>query len=69
EVAKACGCRNVVECSAEETAAELERAISSEKMTIIISKCQPGNVNVSVIDDDPVNIANRFSNQIRELNS
>ena len=69
EVAKACGCRNVVECSAEETATELEKAISSGKMTIIISKCQPGNVNVSVIDDDPVNIANRFSTQIKELNS
>ncbi len=69
EVALACGCKNVVECSAKETSTELAKAISSEQMTIIISKCQPGNVDVSVIDEDPVYIANRFSNCIKELRS
>ncbi len=69
EVARACGCGNVVECSAEETATELVKAISSGRMSVIISKCEPGNVSVSVIDDDPVYIANRFSNQIKVLNS
>ncbi len=69
EVARACGCRNVVECPAEETATELEKAIASGRMTVLISKCKPGNVNVSVIEDDPVTIANRFSNRIKELNS
>ena len=69
EVAKACGCENVVECSAEDTASVLERAINSDKMTIIVSKCQSGNVKVPVIELDPVVIRHRFMAELISRNS
>tara|TARA_B110000240_G_scaffold159826_1_gene178323 strand:+ start:5457 stop:6050 length:594 start_codon:yes stop_codon:yes gene_type:complete len=69
EVAKACGCENVVECSAEDTASALEQAINSDKMTIIVSKCQSGNVKVPVIELDPVVIRHRFMAELVSRNS
>lgn len=60
EVARACGCENVVECSAEDTAAELQKAIDGDEMTIIVSKCESGNIKVPVITMDPVEIRARF---------
>jgi len=69
EVAKACGCENVVECSAEDTASVLEQAINSDKMTIIVSKCQSGNVKVPVIEIDPVVIRHRFMAELVSRNS
>ena len=69
DVAKACGCENVVECSAEDTASVLERAINSDKMTIIVSKCQSGNVKVPVIELDPVVIRHRFMAELVSRNS
>ena len=68
-MAKACGCENVVECSAEDTASVLERAINSDKMTIIVSKCQSGNVKVPVIELDPVVIRHRFMAELVSRNS
>ncbi|WP_424929158.1 sulfopyruvate decarboxylase subunit beta [Amaricoccus tamworthensis] len=59
-VAKACGCENVVECQAEETPKVLQDAIDSKKMTIIVAKCESGNVKVPVITKDPVVIRDRF---------
>ena len=59
-VAKACGCENVVECSAEDTPAELQKAIDGDAMTIIVSKCDSGNIKVPVITMDPVEIRARF---------
>ncbi len=59
-VAKACGCENVVEVSAKDTAKELERALASDEMTILVSKCESGNRPVPVISIDPVVIADRF---------
>ena len=56
EVARACGCENVIECSAEETASVVEAAFADDKMTIIISKCESGNIPVPVIQHDPVMI-------------
>ena len=69
EVAKACGCENVVECSAEDTASVLEQAINSDKMTIIVSKCKSGNVKVPVIELDPVVIRHRFMAELVSRNS
>lgn len=43
-VASACGCENVVECSAEDTVQAVKDAIASDKMTIIVSKCESGNI-------------------------
>lgn len=59
-VAKACGCENVVECAAEDTGRVLREAIDGNKMTIIVSKCESGNITVPVITMDPVVIRDRF---------
>ena len=60
EVATACGCERVIECTAEETADVLKKAIDSDEMTIIVSKCESGNITVPVIAMDPVEIRSRF---------
>lgn len=52
EVAKACGCENVVECQADETAVVLTSALASNKMTIIVTKCESGKIPVPVIEFD-----------------
>ena len=59
-VAKACGCENVVECKAEDTAQVLKDALAGDKMTIIVCKCESGNIKVPVITMDPVVIRDRF---------
>jgi sulfopyruvate decarboxylase subunit beta len=69
EVAKACGCENVIECQAEETADVLKAALESDKMTIIVSKCESGNIPVKVIDMDPVVIAHRFMTEVKSRNA
>ena len=68
EVAKACGCSRVVQCSVGETAKEVRDALSSNEMTIIVSKCDSGNVPVSAIEMDPVVIRDRFVREIDALN-
>jgi sulfopyruvate decarboxylase subunit beta len=60
KVATACGCENVIECTAEETADVLKMAIDGDVMTIIVSKCESGNIKVPVIAMDPVEIRSRF---------
>ena len=67
-VARACGCENVVECAAEDTLETLQRALDSRKMTIIVCKCESGNVTVPVIEMDPVVIADRFINEVKKRN-
>ena len=64
DVARACGCENVVECQAEDTAAELKKALTSNQMTIIVCKCESGNIPVKVIDIDPVVIRDRFMKEV-----
>lgn len=65
KVAEACGCENVVECQAEEAAQTIKDALASNKMTIIVCKCESGNVKVPVITMDPVAIRDRFMNTIQ----
>ena len=67
DVARACGCESVVECAAEQTADELEKALASGSMTIIVSKCESGNVDVPVIGMDPCVIRERFVGEINRL--
>ena len=67
-VARACGCENVVECQAEETAAVLQDALDTNKMTIIVCKCESGNIPVPVIDMDPVVIKDRFMKEVEARN-
>ena len=64
EVARACGCENVIECSAEETADVVKAAFEADEMTIIISKCESGNIKVPVIEHDPVMIKERFMKEV-----
>ncbi|MDC0149122.1 sulfopyruvate decarboxylase subunit beta [Rhodospirillales bacterium] len=67
-VATACGCENVVECQAEDAAETLKAALASNKMTIIVCKCESGNIPVPVITMDPVSIRDRFMNELKVRN-
>ena len=60
DVARACGCEHVVECQAEDAFDTVRAAIEGDQMTIIICKCDSGNIKVPVIDMDPVVIKDRF---------
>lgn len=64
-VAKACGCENVVECEAKDTGKTIQTALDSNKMTIIVCKCQSGNIKVPVITKDPVTIRDRFMTAVK----
>ncbi|MCP4933173.1 MAG: sulfopyruvate decarboxylase subunit beta [bacterium] len=64
-IAKACGCENVIECSAEQTSETLKGALASNRMTIIVAKCESGNVKVPVITMDTVAIRDRFMNAVK----
>jgi sulfopyruvate decarboxylase subunit beta len=67
-VAVACGCDNVIECSAEDAVKTMQEALDSNKMTIIVCKCESGNIKVPVITMDPVVIRDRFMRKIKERN-
>jgi sulfopyruvate decarboxylase subunit beta len=60
KVAEACGCENVVEVQDVDCRAALEKAIEERKMTVLVVKCDSGNVKVPVITMDPVVIRDRF---------
>ncbi|MDJ0826883.1 MAG: sulfopyruvate decarboxylase subunit beta [Rhodobacter sp.] len=60
KMAEAAGCDRVVECQAEDTGTVLQAAIEAGEMTIIVCKCQSGNVKMPVITMDPVVIRDRF---------
>lgn len=65
EVAKACGCENVVTCPGEETGKALQTALDSGKMTVIVVKCDSGNAKHPVITMDPVVIRDRFMKAVQ----
>lgn len=65
KVAEACGCENVVECQAEDAPQTMKDALASNKMTIIVCKCESGNVKVPVITMDPVVIRDRFMKTVQ----
>jgi sulfopyruvate decarboxylase subunit beta len=64
-VARACGCENVIECKAEDTRQVLQAALEGNKMTIIVAKCESGNIKVPVITMDPVEIRSRFMQAVK----
>lgn len=68
KVAEACGCENVVECQAVDAAKTVQAAFDSDKMTIIVCKCQSGNIPVPVITMDPVVIGHRFMEEVKTRN-
>ena len=65
KVAEACGCENVIECSAEDTGRVLKKALDSGEMTIIVCKCESGNAKMPVITIDPVVIRDRFMTAVK----
>ncbi len=67
-VASACGCENVKECQPEDAAKTVQEALDSDKMTIIICKCESGNIKVPVIQMDPVVIRDRFMQALQTRN-
>jgi len=69
KVAEACGCENVVVCQAEETVQAVKDALAGDKMTIIVAKCESGNIKVPVITMDPVVIRHRFMETVKERNA
>ena len=64
-VAKACGCEHVVECQAEDTGKAIQTALDGDQMTIIVAKCESGNIKVPVITMDPVVIRDRFMKSVQ----
>ena len=66
DVARACGCDHVVECAAEYTAVAVEAALAAKQTTVIVSKCESGNIKVPVIELDPVLIKERFMASVAE---
>ena len=64
-VATACGCENVIECQDKDTGKVLQAAIDSRKMTIIVAKCDSGNIKLPVITMDPVVIRDRFMKSVQ----
>tara|TARA_R110002095_G_scaffold204315_1_gene186979 strand:+ start:50 stop:604 length:555 start_codon:yes stop_codon:yes gene_type:complete len=59
-VARACGCDNVIEVQDKDLGPVLQDAIDSDTMTIIVCKCDSGNIKLPVITMDPVVIRDRF---------
>ena len=64
-VASACGCENVVEVQDKDAGPALEAAIASDKMTILVVKCDSGNIKLPVITIDPVVIRDRFMTAVQ----
>ncbi len=63
------GKSTLLECQAEECADVMRDALASDKMTIIVCKCQSGNIPVPVITKDPVVIRDRFMTALQERNT
>ena len=69
KVAEACGCDNVVECSAKNTPGAVKAALHGRQMTIIVSKCESGNIKVPVINMDAPVIRDRFMREVARRNA
>ncbi len=61
EVALGSGCKNVIECSGEDTPKELSKAVNDKDNSyVIIAKINSGNVKIDPIPLNPINIRDRF---------
>lgn len=65
-VASVCGCETVIEVAAEDTPRALADALAAKRMTVIVSKCDSGNVQVPVITMNPITIRERFMAAVAE---
>lgn len=64
-VAKACGCDTVIEVLDKDLGPVLQAAVDSKKMTVIVCKCDSGNIKLPVITMDPVVIRDRFMKAVQ----
>ena len=64
-VAVACGCENVIEVQDKDLVPVLQAAIDSDEMTVIVCKCDSGNIKLPVIMLDPVVIRHRFMEAVK----
>ena len=64
-VASACGCEHVIEVQDKDLGPVLASAIDSVEMTVIVCKCDSGNIKLPVIPLDPVVICHRFMGAVR----
>ena len=69
KVAEACGCDHVIECQGEEAADTVRAAIDADEMTIVVIKCESGNVQVPVIELDAPVIKHRFMEEVKRRNA
>lgn len=67
-VAHACGCESVIECPARDVVQVMQDALASDKMTVVVCKCDSGNIKVPVIAMDPVVIRDRFMKALKARN-
>lgn len=63
-MARAAGCDNVVEVQDKDCGDALKAAIEGGKMTVLVVKCDSGNIKVPVITMDPVTIRDRFMAEV-----
>lgn len=64
-VAVACGCENVIEVQDKDLGPVLQAAIDGDEMTVIVCKCDSGNIKLPVITLDPVVIRHRFMEAVK----
>ena len=64
-VAVACGFENVIEVQDKDLGPVLQAAIDSDEMTVIVCKCDSGNIKLPVITLDPVVIRHRFMEAVK----
>ena len=67
KVARACGCQNVYECDGEDVVDVLRGSLKMNELTIIVCKCDSGNVPVPNINIPPVVIRDRFMREVADL--
>ena len=69
DVAIASGCKNVIECSGDETNKNLQKALADTNNSyVIISKIKSGNVSIKPIPLNPITIRDRFRKEIGLVN-
>ena len=64
-VAVACGCDNVIEVQDKDLGPVLQTSIDSDEMTVIVCKCDSGNIKLPVITLDPVGMRHRFMEAVK----
>ena len=59
----------MIECQAEEAADVMKNALTSNKVPIIVCKCESGNIPVPVIELDAPVIKHHFMEEVKKRNA